>query len=445
MATTKIWAVKARVDKVVNYATNEEKVTFEKANDSLSKLYNYASNEMKTEKQYFVTGINCTPAIAVEEMNLTKKQYGKENGILAFHMEQSFAENEVTPELAHKIGVELANEIWGDRFEVVVTTHLNTKHLHNHFVINSVSFVDGKKYYDNRENYALIRATSDSLCEENGLSTIREKPCPKSKINYAKFLKNKYENSNYYKDTKQDIDRAIGQAYSYEDFENILKKMGYTLTYRANKLSVCRDGYKRNIRVARTYGDDYTINRITERTMTEKMPRVPFQEAYSKKKYFPKNRIINRQIIENKHRSGLYRLYLYYCYKLKVFKKDDYKEPLTESQREDVRQMNKISEEAKFLQSRKIYTLEELLLYKENVNSEFENLDRKLANINRNLRKKTLDKTGLINEKEEVTEKIRFLREEMKTCKSIQNRIPKIKENIKENNEKEREKIERSR
>lgn len=445
MATTKIWAVKTRMDVTINYATDEKKTTLEIEKDPLKDVYNYAVNSSKTEKQYFVTGINCTPAIALEEMRITKKFYGKEDKILAFHAYQSFAKGEVTPQKAHEIGIKLAEEIWGDRFQVIVTTHLNTNCLHNHFVINSVSYIDGKKYYDNRENYALIRATSDALCEENGCSTIKEKPCPKSKINYENFLKNKYQNSNYYKDTKQDIDRAIGQAYSYEDFENILKKMGYTLTYRANKLSVCRDGYKRNIRVARAYGDDYTIERITERTMTEKMPRVPFQEAYNRKKYFSKNRIINRQIIENKHRSDLYRLYLYYCYKLKVFKKDDYKEPLTESQREDVRQMNRISEEAKFLQSRKLYTLEELLLYKETVNSEFENLNRKLANINRSLRIGTSDKTDLLNEKSETADKIRFLREEMKTCKSIQNRIPKIKENIKENNEKERERIERSR
>lgn len=446
MATTKIWAVKKRMDMVIDYATNEEKTILTNLADSLNTLYNYTTNKDKTEKQYFVTGINCTPEIAVDEMNLTKKQYGKDDKILAFHMEQSFVENEVTPEIAHKIGVELATEIWGDRFEVVVSTHLNTKHLHNHFVINSVSFADGKKYYDNLKNYALIRATSDSLCEEYGLSVLKEKACPKSKINYENFLKKKYENSNYYKDTKQDIDRAIAQAYSYNDFENILQKMRYKLTYRANKLSVCREGYKRNIRVERAYGEDYTINRITERIMTEKSPRVPFQEAYARRKYKANYSYSKMKTISNKYRSSIYRLYLYYCYKLKVFKKDDYKEPLTESQREDIRQMNRLSEEARFLQSRKIHTLEELSLYKKSVNTELETLETELYRVNQKLRTTSSDKKDLLENKSELQEKIRFLREEMRTCKSIKSRVPKIKENMKDNyDEKEREKNERSR
>lgn len=96
-------------------------------------------------------------------MTITKEQYGKVGGILGFHAFQSFAEREVTPEQCHAIGVRLAEEMWGDRFEVVVSTHLNTNHYHNHFVINSVSFKDGKRYYDKRETYAELRRLSDGV------------------------------------------------------------------------------------------------------------------------------------------------------------------------------------------------------------------------------------------------------------------------------------------
>lgn len=102
-------------------------------------------------------------------MFITKQQYNKTGDILGFHAFQSFKENEVTPEQAHEIGVRLAQEMWGDRFEVIVSTHLNTKHYHNHFVINSVSFKDGKRYYDKRETSAKLRQLSDSICEEYGL------------------------------------------------------------------------------------------------------------------------------------------------------------------------------------------------------------------------------------------------------------------------------------
>ena len=124
-------------------------------------------------------------------MQDTKKYYNKEDKILAFHAYQSFKEGEVTAELAHKIGVQLANEMWGDRFQVIVTTHLNTHCIHNHFVINSVSFKDGLKYYDNHTNYSIMRHLSDEICKEYGLSVLEEKST-KKKLNYENFYKNLY-------------------------------------------------------------------------------------------------------------------------------------------------------------------------------------------------------------------------------------------------------------
>ena len=140
MATTKIWKVQKRLDKVINYATNEEKTKNNYSEygmdefDSVRQVMTYATNPDKTEKQFYTTGINCEVKNSVKQMQLVKMIYGKENGILAFHAYQSFNEGEVTPEIAHEIGVKLANEMWGDRFQVVVSTHLNTEHLHNHFV-----------------------------------------------------------------------------------------------------------------------------------------------------------------------------------------------------------------------------------------------------------------------------------------------------------------------
>ena len=118
-----------------------------------------------------------------------KYKYSKRNKIMAFHGYQSFEEGEVTPEVAHEIGVKLAEEMWGDRFEVVVSTHLNTKHIHNHFVLNSVSFVDGKKYYSNYETTALLRRTSDDLCDEYGLKVLKKGQYKNYKVNFDKYYK----------------------------------------------------------------------------------------------------------------------------------------------------------------------------------------------------------------------------------------------------------------
>ena len=140
MTTTKIWKIQKRLDHVINYATNEEKTKNNNCKygmhefDSIRQVMTYATNPDKTEKQFYTTGINCKVDNAIKEMQTVKILYGKENGILAFHAYQSFNEGEVTLKIAHEIGVRLAEEMWGDRFQVVVSTHLNTKHIHNHFV-----------------------------------------------------------------------------------------------------------------------------------------------------------------------------------------------------------------------------------------------------------------------------------------------------------------------
>ena len=444
MATTKIWKIESRLGKVIDYAKDKKK-TLNKVCDELELVYNYATNAEKTEKQLFVTGINCTPEIAVEEMRLTKKHYGKTDKILGFHAYQSFVQGETTPEIAHEIGVKLAQELWGDRFEVIVTTHLNTNCLHNHLVLNSVSFVDGKKFYDNRESYALMRATSDELCREYGLNVLEEKTCMKSKINYNNFLKKKYQNSNYYITTKEDIDRTIGQAYSYNDFENIMKAYGYTLTYRANKLSVCRVGYKRNIRIERAYGDSYSIDKITERIREENLTRVPFQEVYARRKYHSNYKLSKIKKLDKKYRSSLYRLYTYYRYKLNSYRNKNSRKPLSEEQRKAINQMNRLSEEAKFLSRNKIHSAEELFLYKQLLNEEIRNLELEIRKVNRQIKEKK-NQQMLVNLKLELYSKKTFLKKEVEICEEIEKRIPKIKEELREKeNEKEREENERSR
>lgn len=127
MATTKIWAVKGNLQYTLSYASNPAKTEIEKVID-------YVSGENKTVKDSLCTGINCDIETAYQDMMFTKEQFGKTGGILAHHAEQSFAPGEITPEKAHEVGVRFAEEMWGDRFQVIVTTHLDKAHIHNHFV-----------------------------------------------------------------------------------------------------------------------------------------------------------------------------------------------------------------------------------------------------------------------------------------------------------------------
>ena len=156
--------MKGSVGKVVRYVGNPEKTElpdFERdAEASLEDVIVYAAAPAKTEARSLVAGINCVPETAAEEMRATKRQYGKEGGIVAFHGYQSFAPGETDAKTAHEIGIELARKLWGERFEVVVATHIDRGHLHNHFVVNSVSFADGKRFHRDAACYREMRELS---------------------------------------------------------------------------------------------------------------------------------------------------------------------------------------------------------------------------------------------------------------------------------------------
>ena len=433
MAVTKIWAVMKRVDHVVDYAANKEKTKVQMSPNGmyacdLKDVIDYARNSDKTEEEYFVTGINCEPQSAYEEMQDIKMYYNKNDKILAFHGYQSFARGETTPEIAHEIGVELAHEIWGDRFQVVVTTHLNTKCLHNHFVINSVSFKDGYKYYDNHTNYAKIRHISDEICREHGLSVIKEKPTKKTHLNYANFYeKSKYSN-NYEINAKRDLDLAIRQAYSYDDFIYLMKKLDYEIIFRANKISIRHHKYNRNIRIERRFGEDYSIDNIKQRILNEQAVRVPFIEDYYRKVKFPFAKRHKRA-----RAKGFVALYYHYCYLLKVFPAIP-QQRLPLSIRADVARMNELSEEAKLLSKYKIKSLEDLKEFFNEHSFQLEELEAKRKRLweRRRISKNDSEKKSICNDIGSLNNQINILRKEVELAKDIETRIPKIENNLDE-------------
>ena len=439
MATTGIWKVSNRLDNVIRYTTNIDKVTKTSKETYLSihNLKEYENSNFNEEKQLFVSGINCSIDSAYKEMLQTKKRFNKTNGIVGFHAFQSFKEGEVTPEIAHEIGIKIAEEIWGDRFEVLVSTHLNTKHIHNHFVINSVSFVDGKRYYDKRSTYAELRRVSDSICDEYGLSVLEEKACKKSKINYANYYMKNISSNNYYSTAIKDLDRAIGMAYSYSDFEKLMKAMDYELIYRANKLSIRRSPYKKNIRIERYFGDEYKIERIKERITEEQITRIPFIEEYSNKRKFNRSTYYNRA-----KKKGIYSLALYYCYLLKVFPKKYPYQKLSSSIRIDIEKMEQISKETRLLVRNNLKTDEQFFNYKKNKELELDTLEDKRDKLWYRHKKATtfIEQSNIKKEIEIINKSLKNVREDVRLCDGILNRLPTINKNLKEFSE-EREEV----
>jgi len=439
MATTSLWKVDKRLDHVIDYATDEEKTKNEGCNfDSIEKLLTYATNPDKTEKLFYTTGINCKVDNAVKEMQFIKKLYGKEKGILAFHGYQSFKEGEVTPEIAHEIGVRLAEEMWGDRFQVVVSTHLNTDNIHNHFVINSVSFKDGYKYYSNLTNTSLLRKTSDEICEEYGLSVLEEKTC-KSGINFENFYKKSMKESEYYKFAKEDIDYAIKHSWTYQEFIKKLKDMGYEVYFRANKISIRRYPYKRNIRIERAFGEEYSIENIKNKICS----RYPSREEVIKPKTYDKRLFYKGSVKKLRKPKGIIALYYYYCYLLKVYPRKNLNYKLTPEMRAEVKKMDKYSEQIRFICKYRLETINDIDNLKEQKKEE---LQKTLNTRNRlYYKRQKLDneseKDAITKDIISVTSIIEKVRKEIKLCDEVGDNARKMKEQIKEMKEREKGKV----
>ena len=155
MATTSLWHIQGHLRDLVDYVENPEKTCPEL--QDLWDASRYVQRPAATADGHYVTAINCLKETALEQMILTKRQYGKTDGYIAFHGYQSFKPGEVSAQECHDIGVALAKEMWGDRFQILVTTHLDKDHLHNHYLFNSVSFRDGRKYNYSRAEIQRLR------------------------------------------------------------------------------------------------------------------------------------------------------------------------------------------------------------------------------------------------------------------------------------------------
>lgn len=308
VAYTKVFAIRKRLDDRVNYITNGEKT-------SLAASITYIANPEKTEQFFFTSALNCGSVdTALSEMAETKQRFGKTGGVLGYHFIQSFAPGEVTPEQAHEIGKEFARRLFGDHFEVVIGTHLDKHHLHNHLVVNSVSCIDGHKYHSSPESYYNdVRGTSDELCRESALSIIT--PQGKGK-HYAEWKAEQGGKPTVRGIIRTDIDAIIQQAYTFDSFLMLLRKNGYEVRRSPNRkyTTVKPPGAKRAIRLD-SLGDGYTEADILRRLSRQRHGGMaPPVNTHGVKRYRMKGKLT---AIRRKKITGFHALYLRYLYLLR--------------------------------------------------------------------------------------------------------------------------------
>ena len=428
MATTKIWPVKGDVGHVLRYVQNEDKTEPSRQTDSLESVLDYVGRGDKTDAQRFVTGINCAPDVARLEMNAVKRHFGKTGGTVAFHAYQSFAPGEVTPEEAHQIGVQLAGELWGDRFQVVIATHLDRDHLHNHFAINSVSFADGKRFHSDAKSLHHFQEVSDRLCREHGLSVI-EHPKQGGTRHHGEVAAEKRGIPTWRSLIQSDIDQAIAASQTERQFFDTLRAMGYA--YKIGQdISVRPPGKERFFRLQRNLGDAYSLTEIRKR-----LGRNPPQRQQTaappppvRRHYRLKGKLPQRQ------KGHLRRLYYYYCYRLGVFKKH----PQSSAKmhfllREDLRNLEKYTQEIKLLHTYHLDTDVQLSAFREQKQQQMEGLVRQRQALRNKLR--LMKDTGQIElVKQDISalsREIAAARREVRLCSDIQQRSIQMAENLK--------------
>lgn len=432
MATTGFWPVRGRLKEVIDYANNPDKTTAkEYLDEDLYAAIRYVENDDKTDQTMFVSAINCSKHNAYNEMIAVKRRFGERGKNIAYHGYQSFAAGEVTPAEAHAIGMETARKMWGARYQVVVTTHLNTDNIHNHFVINSVSFVDGKKFRNGIGDRLELRKISDAICAARNKSVIQSHKFYGNKKEY--WIRNSGKLT--HRDMlRRDVDEALSKCCTFKDMEYYLKCLGYRFErdFRYEHPSVIADGWKRAVRIT-SLGENYSREAMRQKLVAnQRLPEL-YVLITPKWKRAP---LLNfeYQLRQAQRKDTVQLLFEVIIELIKICTGNNVQEtdnrPLSPMMRAEVQKLDKYIEEYKFLCDNHIESPKELLSFQENLSARISELEQERYALRLKLRRvKTPEEDAALKaQAKELTKQITPLRKELKVALRIEEHIPRIKE-----------------
>lgn len=438
MAYDKIIPIKGRLDHCVNYVLNPEKT-------DLGRVLECMGNSDKTitpdGRAVLETAINCQIGTAYQEMQATKRRWNKKDGVLGYHLIHAYAPGEVTPEQAHALGVEFARQLLEDRYEAVISTHLDHDHLHNHILFNSVSCIDGKKYRDNFKAYfGDIRGASNEVSCRHGLSIIEPESKGKS---YAEWDAHQKGKATIRDLIRQDIDAIIEQSFTYATFLAALRKNGYEIKSGPNikHTAVKAPGGSRFIRLS-SLGENYTEEAIKRRLSEVRSAPAPVQEQTLP---IPRRKYYNRQgrVYKWKRKPrGFRALYVYYLYSLGYRKPGPKRKYIPIAVRQEVTRLHRYQAQYRLLREYRIDTDDQLSMLSGAFQSDINALTERRKCLYKEQRR-----GGDVSEQiDSINTELRQLHRNLKTCTQIQEDIPKIREQVqvtqeKENKEQENEKV----
>ena len=387
---------------------------------NLEAVINYAMNGEKTENGILVSAINCLPQTAYSQMMLTKKAFHKEDGRLGYHIIQSFNGNEISPDKCNKIGMELAEELWGDKYQVIVCTHTNKQNVHNHIVLNSVSFIDGTKYHNSNVEIALLRETNDDICRKYGLSIIKSTKAIQVSDIVKSRIANYNRNSGKMELIKTDIDEAIKDAQKYQEFVDILNYKGYYIKKSGNCISISSPYYNRNIRLARAFGEDYTFDNIKTRIYNSDL--YEYKNANKQEKIYTVRIYDGIKIDQEKLKiSSFYRLYVHYLYLLGKLPPKIHYEERTKEYYQEIDKFNKLADEMSLICTYNLNSKEDTQNLRIKYIEEVTPLKSEREKLRQLYRKSTneTDMSFLEYKINNITEDIDKINSKIQTCKRI--------------------------
>ena len=444
MATTGFWPVKSRLKEVIDYADNPDKTTERKyLDDDLAAALEYAEKDSKTDRKMYVTGINCLTEKVYEQMSATKQRYGKLGGNVAYHGYQSFKSGEVTPEEAHAIGLETARRMWGKDYEIVVTTHLNTDNLHNHIVINSVSFRTGRKFENHISDHYKLREISDAVCLEHGKSVL-----PPSKFTGSRkkdYWVHKNGGLTHRDILKRDIESILPYCGNVDDIERRLHSLGYLFPRNRDyeHISVIAPGWKRAIRLdSLGYTNEVLRKRIYENRSNERFYVLRNNNPPFRPKVYPLlflEKKLDYEITHSKDTAVvLVDVLFYILLQLLNLTRDEQElqrgnQPLSLSIRQSLTIEKKLLSEYAFLKNNDLYSTEDILNFMDSRTEEIASLEEERQKIrNSNRRPKSDEERQIKNTAaRKLSKKLKPLRQELKLAESALERYPQVWELLK--------------
>ena len=429
MATTGFWPVKGSLKDVIDYAENPNKTTDPKyLDEDLRRALPYVENDRKTDQKMYVSTINCPKQDPYGAMMATKRRFGKLGGNVAYHGYQSFKSGEVTPEEAHAIGIETARKMWGDEYEIVVTTHLNTDNIHNHVVVNSVSFKTGRKFENHVSDHYRLREISAAICAARRKSILKNATFyGGEKGEYWAHRDGKLTHRDI---LKRDVEYCISLSRTPDDFRRRLVSLGYVYSRDDShrEPSVMAPGWKRPMRLSSIGFTADVLNQRLEQNWDD-VYFIHWRNANPMKKATPLL-LIEREFRKAQYMDGTQLTFAIFIELLRLCTGEVAQQkarPLSPMLREEVRKLDQYIDDYKLLCAENIGTAEELSTFRDNLSRQIADLESRREQIRNRIRRASEgEKTALKEQAKAVTANLTPLRKQLRQADRIIERSEKI-------------------